>query len=47
MSIDLEGEAYHQAVKEMEVLKGLEKLDADLNQLQITIKKLNEIVGQS
>lgn len=47
MSIDLEGEAYHQAVKEMEVLKGLERLDADLNQLQITIKKLNKIVGQS
>jgi len=47
MSIDLEGEAYHQAVKEVEVLKGLERLDADLNQLQVTIKKLNEIVGQS
>ena len=47
MSIDLEGEAYHQAVKEIEVLKGLERLDTDLNQLQVTIKKLNEIVGQS
>ena len=47
MSIDLEGEAYHQSVKEMEVLKGLEKLDADLNQLKVTIKKLNEIVGLS
>lgn len=47
MSINLEGEAYHQAVKEMEVLKGLEKLNADLNQLKVTIKKLNEIVGQS
>ena len=47
MALDPESEAYYEAVKNMEILKGMVKLKDDLDQIQVTIKKLNEIVGLS
>jgi len=45
MSLDPESEAYYQAIKDIKVLEGLVELTSNVEQLKVTMKKLNEIVG--